>query len=273
MASPTRTGARHARLASQVSCRRDPGRAGLPRPRRLDRQGDPADRRGRRQRRQADRLSRDLPARLPLVHLARFAGLGHAVHPALSRQLARLRQRPGRSPGAGGEGPRHHRRHGPQREAGRQPLHGPVDHRRRRRDDRPAEEAQAHARRAHRVRRRRRQRPRGARHAARPRRRAVLLGASAAALEVRDVRAERAGAHRRLAELLALSRRRLRARAGGEQRGEPDLRGRGQLLRARALRHRLEGDGRDAVRRRSDEDSNCCSRAAASRRSTRPTAS
>ena len=106
----------------------------------------------------------DLAARLPVVHLARFAGLGHAVRPALPRQLAGLRHAAGRAHRAGGEGPRHHGRHGPQREARRQPLHGPVDHRRRRRDGRAAPQAQAHARRAHGVRRRRRQRPRGARH-------------------------------------------------------------------------------------------------------------
>ena len=224
--------------APEVPCRRGAGRTGVPGPRRLDRQGHRADRRGRRQRRQADRLPRDLAARLPLVHLAGLARLGHAVHPALPRQLAGLRQRPGRAPGAGGQAACHHRGHGPQRKARRQPVHGPVDHRRRRRDDRHAAQAQAHARRAHRVRRRRRQRPGGARHAARPRRRAVLLGAPAAAVEVRDVRAERAGAHRGLAQLLAVSRRRLCAGAGGEQRRQPHLRGRGPVFRARALRHR-----------------------------------
>ena len=76
-----------------------------------------------------------------------------------------------------------------------------------------------------------------ARHRARPHRRAVLLGAPAAAVQVRDVRAERAGAHRGVAELFALPRRRLRARARGQQRRQPHLRGRRPVLRDRALRH------------------------------------
>ena len=71
---------------------------------------------------------------------------------------------------------------------------------------------------------------------ARPRRRAVLLGAPAAAVEVRDVRAERAGAHRSVAELFAVPRRRLRARPRGQQRRQPHLRGRGPVLRDRAVR-------------------------------------
>ena len=78
----------------------------------------------------------NLAARLPVVHLAGLARLGHAVHPALSRQLAGLRQPAGRAPGAGRQAARHHRGHGPQRKTRRQPVHGPVDHRRRRRDRR-----------------------------------------------------------------------------------------------------------------------------------------
>ncbi len=180
----------------------------------VDRQGDRPDRaRPPANGAQLIAFPGDLAARLSVVHLARLAGLGHAVHPALPRQLAGLRHAAGRAhrrrrPSEHGD----HGRHGPQREARRQPLHGPVDHRCRRRDGREAPQAQAHARRAHRVRRRRRQRPERVRHRARPARRAVLLGAPAAAVEVRDVRAERAGPHRGVAELLALPRRRLRAR-------------------------------------------------------------
>ena len=56
------------------------------------------------QRREADRLPGDLAAGLSVVHLARLAGLGHAVHPALPRQLAGLRHAAGRAPRAGREG-------------------------------------------------------------------------------------------------------------------------------------------------------------------------
>ena len=73
---------------------------------------------------QADRLSRNLGAGLPVVDLARFAGLGHAVRAALPRQLAGRRL----------AGVRPHRARprastsiwvvdGLQREGRRQPLH------------------------------------------------------------------------------------------------------------------------------------------------------
>ena len=106
---------------------------------------------------------------------------------------------------------------------------------------------------------------------ARPHRRALLLGAPAAAVEVRDVRAERAGAHRGVAELLALPRRRLRARPGGQQRRQPHLRGRGRLLRGRPVRDRLAGDDRAAVHRRRQEGA-AAARRRLRRASTRPTA-
>ena len=140
------------------------------------------------------------------------------------------------------------------------------------RDHRDAAQAEAHACRTYRVRRRRRLRPVRVRHRARPCRRAVLLGASATAVEVRDVRAERAGACRRLAELLALSRRRLCARTGGQQCRDPHLCGRRRLLRRRALRGGFKRDDRHAVRRR-HEEAPPARRAAASRRFMRRTAS
>ena len=187
----------------------------------------------------------DLAARLPVVHLARFAGLGHAVHPALPRQLAGLRQR--RRPNAS---PRPRKTHGIMVVMGHSEKQGGSLYMGQWIIGADGET----------IAQRRKLKPTHVertvfgegdgsdlavlRHAARPRRRAVLLGAPAAAVEVRDVRAERAGAHRRLAELLALSRRRLCARARGQQRGEPDLCGRGPVLRARALRDGVEGDDR-----------------------------
>ncbi len=143
---------------------------------------------------------------------------------------------------------------------------------RRRPDDRDAKEAEADPCRAHRLWRRRRVGPFGVRDAARTRRCLVLLGASAAAVEIRDVCAERAGAYRRLAELLAVSRWRLCARTRGQQCGEPHLRRRGRLFRDCALRGRVEGDDRHDVQRRHEEAA-AASRAAASRPSMRRTAS
>ena len=111
------------------------------------------------------------------------------------------------------------------------------------------------------------------RHGARPHRRAVLLGAPAAAVEVRDVRAERAGAHRGVAELLALPRRRLRARARrSTTRPAGSTRSRA-VLRDRAVRHGLAGDDRAAVHRRPDEAADAAARRRLRRASTGPTAS
>ena len=219
--------------ASQVPRRRRPGRAGVPRPRRLDRQGRSALIAGGGRRRAADRLSGDLAARLSVVHLARFAGVGHAVRAALPRQLADLRLAAGRAHRAGGEGATrimvvmgHSEKHGGSLYMGQWIIDADGETVAMRRKLKPTHvertvfgEGDGSDLSVY-------------RHQARPRRRAVLLGAPAAAVEVRDVCAERAGAHRGVAELLAVPRRRLRARRRGEQRGDADLRGRGPVLRA-----------------------------------------
>ena len=50
-----------------------------------------ADQGSRCERRVADRLPGDFHPRLSVVHLAGFARMEHAIHPALSRQFAGLR--------------------------------------------------------------------------------------------------------------------------------------------------------------------------------------
>ena len=196
----------HVTRAPPLPRRRRAGRARLPRPRRGHRAHRRPDRRGRRERRPAHRVPGDLVAGLPVVHLARRAGLGPPVLPPLPRQLAGVRHPGGREARGGRPRARDHGGDGAVRAARRQPLHRAVDHRTGRRDDRQASQAQAHPRRADGVRRGRRQRPLGLPDPPRPHGRPLLLGAPAAAVEIRHVRPGRAGAHRGLAELLALPR-------------------------------------------------------------------
>ena len=106
---------------------------------------------------------------------------------------------------AGGKQARHHRGARAVRARRRQSLSGAMADRPRRRHHRQAPQAAADPCRADGLWRGRRQRSRRScptRH--RPYRRLVLLGASAAAVEIRDVCAERAGSCRGLAELFAL---------------------------------------------------------------------
>ena len=113
------------------------------------------------------------------------------------------------------------------------------------RDHRQAPQAAADPCRAHRLWRGRRQRSCRARPAGyRPARRAVLLGASAAAVEIRHVCPERAGPCRGMAELLALRSLCAGAGLGGQQRRLARLCGRGLLLRAGAVRDRLASHDR-----------------------------
>lgn len=199
---------RHAHHRSpQAPRRRRAGRARVPRPRRHHRQDHRPDGAGRRARREADRLSRDLDPRLPVVDLARLAGLGHAVRAALPRQLAGDRLGRVRAP-AGGRAPAFDlalvRL---QREGRGQPLHRAGADRRPGPGGADAPQAQAHARGAHRVRRRRRRRPARGAHRHRQHRLAVLLGTPAAAEQVRDVLAERADPLRGLAQLRSTAAR------------------------------------------------------------------
>ena len=143
----------------------------------------------------------------------------------------------------------------------------PVAARARRRDHREAAQIAADPCGTHGLWRRRRQRPCGARATRhRPSRRALLLGASAAAFEIRDVCPERAGACRGLAEFFAVRSVCPGAGLGGQQRRLPHLCGGGLVLRAGAMRDRLAGDGRRIVRP-SPTSTRCCMPAAALPRS------
>ena len=211
----------------------------------VDRQGVAPDRRGRRQRRQADRLPRDLAARATRGSSGSIRRPGACSSSSATtttrwstarRRRSASRRRPRSTASSSSMG--HSEKHGGSLYMGQWIIDADGQTVAQRRKLKPTHvertvfgEGDGSDLAVHDTR-------------ARPHRRAVLLGAPAAAVEVRDVRAERAGAHRRLAELLALPRRRLRARARGEQRGQPDLRGRGPVLRARAVRHGVEGDGR-----------------------------
>ena len=94
----------------------------------------------------------------------------------------------------------------------------------------------------------------------RPARRAVLLGAPAAAVEIRHVCPERAGSRRGLAELFALRPVRACARRRGEQCREQDLCGRGLVLRDRAMRDGFAGDDRRTLRHAGEASVPACRR-------------
>ena len=118
------------------------------------------------------------------------------------------------------------------------------------RDHRQAPQAAPDPRGTHRLRRGRRQRP----HRFPTRRISVasgalvLLGAPAAAVEIRHVRAGRTGACRVVAELLAVRPVRARARSRSQQRREQNLCGRRLVFRARSLRDSVAGDDRRNLR-------------------------
>src|SRR6266702_1273880 len=117
------------------------------------------------------------------------------------------------------------------------------------RNHRQAPQAAADPCRAHRLWRGRRQRSRRSRPVRyRPHRRAVLLGTSPTAVEIRHVCPERAGPCRGVAELFALRSLRAGARRRGQQRRLARLCGRGLMLRARALRNRVPSHDRRALR-------------------------
>ena len=182
------------------------------------RQGDRADRRGRRPRRPADRLSRRPGCRATRGSSGstRRPGACSSSSATTTTRWSTAARRPTGWPQAAQRARDHGRAWASSERHARQPLPRPVDHRRR--TARPS-------------RSRRKLKPT---HVERtvfgegdgsdlavfdtPLGRLgapVLLGAPAAAVEVRDVRAERAGARRGLAELLALPRRR-RTRSGPE---------------------------------------------------------
>ena len=190
----------------------------------------------------------------PWFDLARLAGLGHAVHPALPRQLAGLRLAGGGAHREGRQGHTASGRHGLQRKGRRQPLHGRSG------SSTPT---------ATPWRTRRKLKPTHVE-------RTVFGEGDGSDLAVYDTALGRIGALCCWEHLQPLSKYAMYAQneqihiaawpsfslyRGGAYALGPEVNNaasqlyavEGPVLRARALRHRLQGDGRDAVHRPDEE--------------------